>query len=40
MGWSLLSKTALMLLLVLLDLMDGSPDQTLILATSLFREIL
>jgi len=40
MGWSLLSKTALMLLLVLLDLMDGSPDQTLILATSLFRELL
>jgi len=39
-GWSLLSMTALMLLLVLLDLMDGSPDQTLILATSLFREIL
>jgi hypothetical protein len=40
MGWSLLSMTALMLLLVLLDLMDGSPDQTLILATSLFRELL
>jgi hypothetical protein len=41
MGWSLLSKMALMLLLlVLLDLTDGSPDQTLILATSLFREIL
>jgi hypothetical protein len=34
----LLSKTALML--VLLDLMDGSSDQTLILATSLFRELL
>jgi hypothetical protein len=30
----------LLLLLVLLDLMDGSPDQTLILATSLFRELL
>jgi hypothetical protein len=41
MGWSLLSKTALLLLLLaLLDLMDGSPDQTLILATSLFRELL
>jgi hypothetical protein len=30
----------MLLLLVLLDLMDGSPDQTLILATSLFRELL
>jgi hypothetical protein len=42
MGWASSNKIALMLLLltVLLDMLDGSPDQTFILLSGLVRELL